>query len=237
MKLNDSELIRILPASIASDKTVQNIAKSLSVNLNGVTEKIRNALIYSRIDEAGDALLDSLAWQFHVDIYDTAYTLEQKRLLVKEAVKDHFYKGTPYAVKTALSIISDAELEEWFDYGAAPYHFRVHLKRMPKNADEYNKVDSICKTTKNVRSWCDGVQCDIGVNWKIRIGGVKQIRRAITVFPKGTDEEPMGATWYTGIATRYVDDVDLYSEKRKTVTNTGHVGGVVRIRKKSEIGK
>ena len=212
MKIDDSKLLQIVPYSIATDETVQNVAKSLSVDLNGVTEKIRNALIYSRIDEADNALLDSLAWQFHVDIYDTAYTLDQKRLLVKEAVKDHFYKGTPYALKTALSIISDAELEEWFDYGAAPYHFRVHLKRMPKNADEYNKVDSICQTTKNVRSWCDGVQCDIDVNWPIYVGGAKQIKKSITIYPMGTDEEPMGATWYTGIAAKYGEDLSLYKK-------------------------
>lgn len=75
------------------------------------------------------------------------------------------------------------------------------------------------------------------VDWKIYVGGVKQVKKAITIYPQGTDGEETGATWYAGVAARYADDVELYSEKRKTATNTGYIGGVVRIRKKSEIGK
>ena len=212
MKIDSNDLIQILPYSISTDENVRNIAKALNGNLNDTTALMRNALIYSRIDELGDALLDSLAWQFHIDTYDATYTLTPKRQLVKDAIKDHFYKGTPYALKAALSIISDAEMEEWFDYGAAPYHFRVHLKRMPKNANEYGKVDSICKSTKNVRSWCDGIQCDVSADWNIYVGGAKQVKKSIAIYPMGTDEEPMGATWYTGIAAKYGEDLSLYKK-------------------------
>lgn len=235
MKIDSNDLIQILPYSISTDENVRNIAKALNGNLNDTTALIRNVLIYSRIDELDDALLDSLAWQFHIDAYDATYTLSQKRQLVKDAIKDHFYKGTPYALEAALSIISDAEMEEWFDYGASPYHFRVHLKRMPKNANEYGKVDSICKSTKNVRSWCDGVQCDVGVNWSIYVGGAKQIKKSITIYQKGGDEQSNAVEWYAGVAAKYREEENLYSERRQVVTATSCAGGVVRIRKTQEV--
>ena len=213
MKIDNSELLKIVPYSIAKDEAVQRVAKSLDTNLNDVTVKIRNVLIYSRIDELDDALLDSLAWQFHVDVYDAAYSLDQKRLLVKEAIKDHFYKGTPYALKAALSVIGDARLEEWFDYDAKPYHFRVYMQRMPQSSDEYGKIDNICKATKNVRSWCDGIRCDIGVDWKLYVAGAKQTKKSITIYPMGTAEELAGATLYTGIAAKYGEEISLLKKE------------------------
>lgn len=212
MKLDDAKLLQIVPYSIAKDETVQNVAKSLDAPTNDVTGNIRNILILSRIDELPEEILDALAWEYHVDTYDTEYSVNRKRALVGEAIKDHRYKGTPYALKTALSIIADAELEEWYQYDAAPYHFRIHLQRMPASAAEYRKVDSICRLTKNVRSWCDGVQCDVALDWPIYVGGAKEIKTAITIYPAGTDGEPMGNTWYTGIAGKTTEWLELYQK-------------------------
>ena len=46
--------------------------------------------------------------------------------MVKNSVKVHKKMGTKYAVETALgSLWPQSEIEEWFDYGGEPHHFRA----------------------------------------------------------------------------------------------------------------
>lgn len=51
-------------------------------------------------------LLVNLAWQFHIqgaEGWDTTHTTAQRRTLIRNAIEQHRYRGTPWAVKNALA--------------------------------------------------------------------------------------------------------------------------------------
>ena len=168
MKIDDAELLQIIPFSIAKDETVQNVAKSLDVPINDVTGNIRNVLILSRIDELSEGILDALAWEYHMDIYDDAADIETKRNAVKTAIRYHRYKGTMWAVKEAAALASkNAEIVEWFDYGGKPYHFKAITTSAIPSLDELRALMKAMTDAKNVRSWMDGIEYKTEESYKL----------------------------------------------------------------------
>lgn len=123
MKLNETDISQILPSSLQADENVENAAKAVTASINKVTAETVNELIMSRIDELPEPVVNSLAWQLHVDTYREDLNIVQKRKLVKNAIKDHKYKGTSWAVKSVVEVLLNyAKVEEWFEYKGSPYH-------------------------------------------------------------------------------------------------------------------
>lgn len=74
------------------------------------------------------ALLDYLAWEMSVDMWDASWPEEVKRNVIAVSAEVHRYKGTPHAVKTAMSVFGvDVELVEWWQPGGSgvPATYRV----------------------------------------------------------------------------------------------------------------
>lgn len=55
------------------------------------------------VDNCPDNLIPWLGWALHVDGWDEAATIEQKRSAIRDAVLLHRKKGTPWALKRALA--------------------------------------------------------------------------------------------------------------------------------------
>lgn len=159
MKLNETDISQILPSSLQADENVENAAKAVTASINKVTAETVNELIMSRIDELPEPVVNSLAWQLHVDTYREDLNIVQKRKLVKNAIKDHKYKGTSWAVKSVVEVLLNyAKVEEWFEYKGSPYHFRVNVSDGPiVNGESLQSLVTAINEAKNVRSWLDGV--------------------------------------------------------------------------------
>jgi len=154
-------LKEIAPPNLLRDPIIKALLESTDPELQKVKEQIINVIIYPRIDEIEDeSLLDLLAWQFHIEGYGLAKTVEEKRNLVKNAIELHRYKGTRYAVEKVLSSLSlNGEVKEWFEYGGEPYRFKVDLgiqnrKITPELRD---KLLQLINEYKNERSWLDEI--------------------------------------------------------------------------------
>lgn len=159
MKLNETEISKILPSSLQADENVVHTSKAVTDSVNNVTAETVNELIMSRIDELTEPVVNSLAWQLHVDTYSEDLDIAQKRKLVKNAIKYHKYKGTSWAVKSVVEVLVNyAKVEEWFEYKGSPYHFRVNGSYGPIfNGDSLQSLVNAINEAKNVRSWLDGI--------------------------------------------------------------------------------
>lgn len=159
MKLNETEISKILPSSLQADKNVVCASKAVTDSVNKVTAETVNELIMSQIDELPEPVVNSLAWQLHVDTYMEDLDIAQKRKLVKNAIKDHKYKGTSWAVKSVVEVLLNyAKVEEWFKYKGSPYHFRVNGSYGSiVNGDSLQNLVNAINEAKNVRSWLDGI--------------------------------------------------------------------------------
>lgn len=148
-----------LPTALQRDPKMKALAKAMTDQLLNVSGIIDNVLIYSRIDELPEALVDILAYDMHVDWYDYSYPVETKRELLKNSVKIHKKMGTVYAVEKALgAIFPDSAVEEWFEYGGEPHHFQIICDTTNNRiAASYREIVNAVKMYKRLSSHMDGV--------------------------------------------------------------------------------
>lgn len=167
-----ANFVDYLPESLKRDTKIQAIAAAVTKEALSVSTEINNVLIYSRIDELPEDLIDILAYDMHVDWYDYSYPLPMKREIVKNSVKVHKRMGTKYAVETALkSVYKTAGVKEWFEYGGEPYWFKVTINIMHEGLTEKVVRDIWEKVYfyKNLRSHCAGVFCALKTTGTIRL--------------------------------------------------------------------
>lgn len=180
-KQKDSQLIKTLPSSISQDDLIQNLANAISNNLNVIEQIIPLDAIYANIDRIPGKLLDSLAWQFHMELYNDTADIGQKREWIKKAIKYHRYKGTAWALKAAVeSVTPQCKVLEWFEYSGKPYHFKVSTEGSIESTAEMKRLIKAIKDAKNVRSWLDGIQYRSNVIYKMFIATSSCDREALS---------------------------------------------------------
>jgi len=154
-------LKEIAPPNLLNDPVIKALLEATDPELQKVKEQIINVIIYPRIDEIEDeSLLDLLAWQFHVEGYELAETVEEKRNLVKNAIELHRYKGTKYAVEGVLrSFNLGGKVSEWFEYGGDPYRFKVEVSSPSRQItpELRKKLIQLINEYKNERSWLEEI--------------------------------------------------------------------------------
>ena len=152
-------LKEIAPPNLLNDPVIKALLESTDPQLQKVKEQIINVIIYPRIDEIEDeSLLDLLAWQFHVEGYELAQTIEEKRNLVKNAIELHKNKGTKYAVEGVLRFLNlPGEIQEWFEYDGEPYRFKVEVSSPSRQItpELRDRLIQLINEYKNERSWLD----------------------------------------------------------------------------------
>ena len=79
----ESDFTKYLPQALASDIKMVALAKAITDELLTVSGEMKNVLIYARIDDLPEELVDVLAYDLHVDWYDYSYPLAAKRDLLK----------------------------------------------------------------------------------------------------------------------------------------------------------
>lgn len=160
LDLSDNALQKILPSSISSDATVKDIVKAISAKLVELNNQSENVLLLPRLSKLNEKVVDELAWQYHVDFYESTLSISKKRALVKKAIAQHRYKGTLAAVEEVCSdVFNSAAVQEWYAYdNGQPYHFKVRITQeaIPGTAT-ITSITQAINATKNTRSWLDGL--------------------------------------------------------------------------------
>ena len=211
--------IRLLPQSLSTDKTMADIAGILEPVLAAGDAAIASILVMARlmenddnlapplariVEQAGglapleDDLLDLLAWQFHVDGYETANTTELKRQMVLESIMMHRRKGTPWAVRNALEhrLERSVEVREWWKCGDPAYWFRIAFDTSADglSQDQLADVWRLIAVNKNVRSWCKSLDLtsSVSVPAVIHATIVEHIRSSFHLsFPHAAPHVPV----------------------------------------------
>ncbi|WP_162985594.1 phage tail protein I [Virgibacillus halodenitrificans] len=157
-KINESSLTDILPENLRSDPDIIAATKAIDLGFLELTDEVNNIMILPNVNNASNAVLDHLAYYFHVDFYDVDMNVETKRKLINESVYLHQIKGTPLAVETLIqTLFSEGEVVEWFDYGDTPYRFRVLTSNRSVTTDKAEEFIRALDSVKNRRSTLDKV--------------------------------------------------------------------------------
>lgn len=110
-------------------------------------------------EQCPNALLPWLAWAMSVDVWNNDWSAEVQRKVIRESVQVHTQKGTIGALRRALAafVYAEIRIEEWFEYGGAPYTFRVYavFGEEGLSISEAELIYSTIMQTKNLRSHLD----------------------------------------------------------------------------------
>ena len=183
----DSDFTRCLPQPLTHDPKMIALAKAVTNELVAVSGEIKNVLIYSRIDDLPEWLVDILAYDFHIDWYDYSYSLDVKRNLVKNSVMVHKKMGTKYAVENVLrSLYPQSRIEEWFEYGGSPYCFRIIVNVDNRKCEiDINKIINSINMYKRLSAHLESIILGRKRTKKIFIMPIKEmvVRRKININP------------------------------------------------------
>ncbi len=117
-----------LPPVLAGAPTLYALARAAAGVLAQRQEEIERVSIYPHIGRLEGPLLDILAQDFKVDWWDPDLTLEEKRRTLQASWQVHRTLGTKASVeKAASAVYPDTKVQEWFEYGGQPYHFRLDV--------------------------------------------------------------------------------------------------------------
>jgi P2-related tail formation protein len=111
-----------------------------------------------------------LAEQFHVlgnEGWNLANSEQEKRQLIKDAIKLHKLKGTKAGVERALSTLNiEGKVSEWFEYGGDPFHFKIDifLQNYAYNEKVFENLKKMIEEYKNVRSVLEEISVVLNVN-------------------------------------------------------------------------
>lgn len=184
--ITEIDVTRALPPVLKLDKDMIIIADIIGRELQNNINLSRLNIIYARIDELEDEMLDILGYDLHVDWYDDSFSVEKKRQIIKDSVKVHKYLGTKYAVSTVLkSLFTDATIHEWFQYGGNPFTFKINLNISGSGmtTELQRKIVRQMFFYKNLRSHLDGLFHEYNTQGELYIGGYVQSHYQITVPP------------------------------------------------------
>lgn len=151
-------LLRTLPDVLRNDEEMLALGTALATVLASRVEEIGRLQIYTRIRQLPEDLLDILAYDFKVDWYNYDYDIQTKRALIENSFYVHRHHGTTGAVETALSdIYPGMVLEEWWEYGGRPYHFKVHISTPLATEENERKFHLALNIAKNLRSALESI--------------------------------------------------------------------------------
>lgn len=178
-QISAESLYSLYPPVLKSDVDFAVIGNIIAEELAKSRCLCDRLTIYAAIDRLPEAVLDVLAGDFNVEWYDYEGTIEEKRRTIQECISIHRYKGTKYAVETALqSVYSTAKVQEWFEYGGEPYHFKVVIYDSSNDTVKRSRILAKVKYYKNLRSVLEetvfmiGLSADISLKAGIKAGSI-----------------------------------------------------------------
>lgn len=163
-------ILAAFPYSLTRDDDKEKLADAIAEELIRTIAQSEYAAVFPRVDELPEQVLDALAYDLNVEWYDYEGTLSEKRSTIRECMQVHRYKGTKYAVETALrSVYEEVRVTEWFEYGGEPYHFKVIIYDSSNDKEKRDRIIAKVQYYKNLRSVLQEVIFEVGISTDIPV--------------------------------------------------------------------
>lgn len=162
-------------------------------------------------------LLPWLAWAFSVDEWDTTWTEQEKREVIKSSLDVHKHKGTIGALDRALKPLGYLiEVIEWWETTpkGEPYTFSIVMGTgsKPVTAELYEKAERIVLTYKNLRSHLRALTVKADVRGIAYAGAALVDGADTTVYPYQLRKLESVGKLFFGSASQDVTDTTIYPQ-------------------------
>lgn len=149
-----------LPRFLLNDKYGYAIAKAIERALQTMNDTVRTGVdLMDNYASMPEWRLDELAWEYSIPWYDYDADLEEKRRTISGYSDTYSRLGTVRAVRDAVAAVGgDAQVDEWYQYGGQPYHYRV-FSQLSGDADPslITRARARAEYAQNVRSVLDAI--------------------------------------------------------------------------------
>lgn len=229
LSLND-----ITPSSIVHDPEISSLITAIDPELQALSQDSILPLIFARIDELPEDVIDLLVWQLHADFYDLMATLTMKREAVKNSILWHMHKGTQWAIIEALRQMGiTAEFIHWHDDNSRPYTFK--LKALVTG--DFHRTQGKDKLTASIRRAVEesksarSLMSDLETRMEFRediglyagtsglLSGTRRLRLQPVSFPEESHV-------YAGISTGLQGQQRLLINHEPDITSTLYAGNI-----------
>lgn len=175
-------LLDLVPSSIRNDPAIAAAATALDKQLQVTTDMITSLNVFSRSTEWTNEETDQLALQYRPPYYDPELSVGQKRLLVNNAISFHRHKGTAGAVENLIKILfGEGSVEEWWEYGGDPYHFRVVTNNADVTTTRAQEFIEAVNAIKRLSTVLDSVTISQAETLPLYIGGFIHVGERIII--------------------------------------------------------
>ncbi len=189
MTIENPNILKLLPQFMRNDET--NIALSSAMDALLAEPAMRSRMLkkWNQIDNMGHEQLDEMAWEFNVDWWDSASTLERKRTIIKTCYRVHEKRGTKWAVEElAAAAFGTGKAVPWFEYGGNPFCFKIQTDGI-LTTEGINYFLKMIDKVKSARDHVEVVEVTRSEESTAYVAGVfKQTIYAPEIREEGTDD-------------------------------------------------
>lgn len=204
-------IVDTAPPSITHDSRIIGTMEALDREIKEIYDQKGYLHIIKNIDNMPEEIINLLAWQWHIDFWDTTLPLAIKRQLVKNSIPWHRRKGTPSAVKEIVSTIFGwAIVKEWFEYGGKPYYFRVETTDTVQDPRTFDRLIQLINTVKNTRSWLESIRLTHEKILSLTIGIATHSVSRLKFYPQSKPASQKSIIIISGIALHSATHLKIY---------------------------
>lgn len=196
IRFYDGKITDILPGNLTDSPKVKALGYALREGTRMLCDYAERVYIYTAIDAQPGEVLDLLAAELRAQYYRGDMDLDTKRSIVGNALIWHMTAGTPEAVEGLIAaVFGKGKVEEWFEYGGEPYHFRVTADTGFALTPEKDKLfREMLQKVKNTRSHLESVEIRRRIDQMPRVGvGQYSVQKAPAILCRGIDTEVQDA--------------------------------------------
>ena len=158
MKLQEAEILKLLPAWMRDDDSVKGLAEGTDEVTRALAARIKLMSRWNQIDQLDEQTLDEMAWELNIQWYDSTAPIETKRAVIRNSDRVYAKLGTPYAVAQIIAdYFGTGEVREWYQYGGKPYHFKVLSDNPGLVNESLDLFLSLLRTVKRRSAWLDAI--------------------------------------------------------------------------------
>lgn len=180
MRLQDVDLLKMLPAFMKNDKFNALLATGMSNLFQTWAVDMKRVVIVGQIDYLNEGELDQLAKDQNIFWYQYFAPIETKRAVIREAPLVFNRLGTVWAVERVMNqYFENTELFEWFDYDGDPHHFRFETCDTEILKSDIHAFLAILDKVKRKSQWLDEI-C-------LSLRGYGTIYPALGIIEESTD--------------------------------------------------
>lgn len=103
MRLNETEMVKLLPAWMQEDGSDKGLATGCDIISRDAYARLKLLSRWDKIDQLSDAELDEMAWELNIQWYDSTAPIAAKRAVIRNSDRVYAKLGTPYAVEQIVA--------------------------------------------------------------------------------------------------------------------------------------